>query len=154
MDASVRVDTKELVGRLKGFFSKCWQRFGQLLKYGFWGILVTLFNLLLLYLFVEGRMHYLVANVLSYSIAVVVSYFTNSYFVFTSSEKKSFVHFVKFLIVRIISIACDSSLLYITVSIFALPLMPAKVAISFLIILLTYLANKLYVFGKKRTNEE
>lgn len=127
---------------------KFWNRARELIKYGFWGVVTTLLNLALYYILVRFGLYYLISNVVSYIIAVILSYFFNNWFVFNQVEKEkiSIKKMSKYFLIRVLSIGLDSGLLYGCVSIFHFNQMLSKLFVSFLIIMLTYLLNKKFVF--------
>lgn len=121
----------------------------ELIRYGFWGGVTSLLNLVLFFLFVHMGIPYLISNISTYWIAVIVSYFFNKKFVFKrDEEKKNCKELIKYFLVRILSVLADSSLLWISVDIFMFNIMISKSAISIFIIMLTYFLNKLFVFQK------
>jgi putative flippase GtrA len=128
----------------------------ELIKYGFWGVITTIFNLFLFYLMIYVGMHYIVANVFSYFLAIILSFYLNKHYVFKRNiEKSGWITFTKFVVVRIISIVIDSSMLVFLVSFLEISLIPAKIFLSILIIVGTYIINRLFVFevskrGKKQ----
>ena len=127
----------------------------EMLRYAFFGGVTTILNLLMYYFMVELDMNYLIANVLSFVIAVVISYYFNKKWVFIekrSRDRKN--EFIRYVLVRFFSIVLDSLLLYIAVSCLRQDKMLSKVFISGGIILATYLLNKIYVFEKGKRNEE
>lgn len=127
---------------------KYWNRAFELIKYGFWGVVTTLLNLALYFVLIRFGIYYLISNVLSYIIAVIVSYFFNNFFVFNQVEKEkiSIKKIFKYFLIRILSLGLDSALLYGCVSIFHLNQIWSKLFVSFLVIMLTYLLNKKFVF--------
>ena len=84
------------------------KRLTEIIRYGFWGVISTGINLILFYLFVFMHLQYVVANVVSYVVAVFASYYFNKRFVFTSKTGKSVWMLIKYVLIRTISIAADS----------------------------------------------
>ena len=90
----------------------------EFLGYGLAGGACTYVNLLLFVVMERMGMHYLLANTLSYIVAVVINYFLNSHLVFKSAGKtqtETVKEFTKFVVVRLLSLAADNSLFYIAV---------------------------------------
>ncbi|MBR2473501.1 MAG: GtrA family protein [Clostridia bacterium] len=145
------------------------QRIIELIKYGFWGGITTLINLALFALLDSFNvMHYIIANGIAYAIAVVINYVCNKLFVFKSndgiplSKRESTVEFIKFVILRIISLAVDSALFFVLVELlediiiinigFITTRLIIRFILSTVIILATYIINKLFIF--KSTNKK
>lgn len=98
-------------------------------------------------------MNYILGNVISYGIAIVISYIFNKKFVFETSEKNTHndetIQIIKYFVVRILSISIDSGLLWVFVEIAHVKVYMSKIIVSVLVILLTYLVNKCFVFKIK-----
>ena len=125
----------------------------ELVKYGFWGGITTCLNLILFYLLDSMNiMHYLVANGISYAIAVVVNYICNKLFVFNAPDQTArgkrelTVQFIKFIVMRLVSLLIDSVLFYIVVDLLGAPKLPGRVVLSALIIMGTFVFSKLFIF--------
>lgn len=120
----------------------------SLFKYGFFGLLSTGINFLLLYILMKMGVYYIVSNIISYIIAVYLSYYFNKWWVFSSGEEvdKSIVK-IKYFFIRIISLFIDSILLYLCVDMLRKDIFVSKVLISILIIFVTYLINRYYIFS-------
>lgn len=120
----------------------------ELVKYAFWGCVTTAVNLLLFQLFVVLGMPYLLSNVVSYIIAVILSYIVNSKFVFQSADHKA-TNQLKFYFMRVVSITVDSLLLMLIHEVFGVALLLSKIIVSAIIISSTYLGCKLWIFKSK-----
>lgn len=92
------------------------------------------------------------ANTLSYIIAVVINYFLNKKYVFKTVNNEKLgrcIEFVKFFVVRMISLLIDNSLFYLVVDILHVNIYLGRIALSTLIIMSTFVINKVFVFKKK-----
>ena len=122
----------------------------EFVRYIFFGIITTLLNLLLLKVFVDLNIYYILANTIAYIIAVIFNYIFNQKYVFLSSEKgnilKSNRQFIKFFLVRIFSLLVDNGFFYLFVTIFKFPLYWSKLILTIIIIAGTFLFNKFFVF--------
>lgn len=141
------------------------ERIIEIIKYGFWGGVTTLINLVLFSLLDSlGIMHYILANGIAYAVAVVINYVCNRAFVFnsqkdiTSSKKENAMQFLKFIVLRIISLAVDSVLFFILVELFEdlvvikigfiTTRLVIRVGLSAIIIMTTYFINKIFIFTR------
>lgn len=123
----------------------------ELVKYGIYGGITTIINLVLFYIFNELNMYYLLANAISYIIAVIINYILNKLYVFetnNNSMKQNFIEFIKFMFVRLGSLVIDSFLFYVVVDIMKINVYVGRIGLSIIIILLTYVVNRLFVFKK------
>lgn len=124
----------------------------ELIKYGMYGCITTAINLILLYAFIkELGMHYLLSNSVAYSIAVVISYILNKKYVFKTDGgtiNNTKIEFIKFVSVRIVSLFADNALLYFIVDVLKINLFVGKILSSVIIILSTFVLNKVFVFKK------
>ena len=93
----------------------------ELIRYIFFGAITVGINILLLKIFIDLGVYYILSNIISYFIAVVINYIFNKYYVFKNFEtKKTKVinkQFLKFIGMRMISLILDNFLFYICVSI-------------------------------------
>lgn len=122
----------------------------EILRYGFWGAVSTGINLSLFYIFVFMHLQYVAANVVSYVVAVFVSYYFNKRFVFTNPAEKSVWMLIKYVLIRTISIAADSGLLVFLHERLNIDIALAKLLDSALIISLTFIFSKFWVFSNSR----
>lgn len=124
----------------------------ELIKYGIYGCITTAINLFLLFFFIkELGMHYLLSNSVSYAIAVVINYIFNKKYVFKtdgSTVNSTRIEFIKFVSVRIASLFADNALLYLIVDVIKIDLLVGKILSSLIIILSTFVLNKVFVFRK------
>lgn len=134
-------------------WKQLWAKFAELIKYGLFGVITTAINLLLFALFKELGMHYLWANTVSYIIAVIINFVFNQRYVFEQTAKRGsknyWIQFVKFVVLRIVSLGVDNGLFYVLVTIFGWPVYPSRIGLSIVIILVTYIINKIFIFRKK-----
>lgn len=119
-----------------------------ILKYGFWGGITTLINLILFYVFSEVGLYYLIANALSYYIAVLINFLFNYYLVFDNvkSDKSLLWKFWNFCVLRTASFLVDSLLFFILVSILDLNKYISRVFLSIVIILFNFIWSKNKIF--------
>ena len=124
------------------------ERIVELIKYGFWGIVSVGVNLALFYLMLHLGVQYVTANVISYILAVVCSFFFNKYLVFQKADKSrsQVAQGVKYFAMRAISVAVDSGLLVFLHEVCGLNVTVSKVVDSIIIIGGTFVVSKLFIF--------
>ena len=109
------------------------------------GVLTVVVNTFA-YKFLNFMMGDIEANTLAFFIAVLFAYWTNSVFVFqTGIAAKSF---VEFMAMRICTLPIDDGGMFLLLNIGVNDLI-AKVSVNAVIIVLNYLASKLFIFKKK-----
>jgi len=140
----------------------------ELVKYGFWGGISTVLNIFLYFILSRIGVYYLVANIISYFIAVIFNFFLNKKFVFTQSftsengndtklnekSKSDKKQFIQFIMIRLVSLVVENILLYILVSIIGWPDIYCKLGLSAFTILATYFINKNIVFKNSVNKNE
>lgn len=123
----------------------------QIFKYGIFGVVTTIFNLILFYILNNIGINYILSNTISYMMAVLVSYFLNKIYVFKSEENNSSANLkqgLKFTIVRLLSLFIENLFLIILIDVIKINIYTSKISVSILIILSTFVVNKWLVFKK------
>ena len=127
----------------------------EIFKYGISGTITTLINLYLFKIFVNFEINYILASVVSYIISVVISYFLNQRYVFLDSARgntlKAKKQFLKFLIMRMLLLLIDTVLFFIIVSILKFPIYWSRLILTIIMISVTFVLNKWFIFVKKKT---
>jgi len=121
------------------------KKYKEIILYGIFGVITVLINLVLYKLFLDLKMHYVVASLVSYVIASLISYFFNTYFVFHSEKLKlkgEMIRIAKYFVVRIWSVIVDTLLLMLAVEVFKLDEFYAKPVVSVIVISMTFILNK------------
>lgn len=128
-------------------------KYNSVIMYLIFGILTTLINIVC-YFLLYNCLH--VSNVISTSIAQVVSilfaYITNKLWVFDSKSWKFSVicyEIVSFFGFRALSALFDIGFMWITVSLLSLWPLGMKITSNVVVVILNYIASKLFVFRKK-----
>ena len=121
----------------------------EIFRYGISGATTTIINLYLLKVFIDFGMYYILANIISYTISVVVNYILNQRYVFsyTLEAKKQF---MKFIIMRILSLIIDTILFYVAISFFKFPIYWSRLVLTIVMILVTFVLNKWFIFIDKK----
>lgn len=140
---------KELIKKLKDkLFTK------EMISYLVFGVLTTAVSLVSFRLFDEVlKIHYIASNVISWVIAVTFAYITNKLFVFESKSWE--VNLVvkeaaAFASARILSLLFETGFITFAVEIIHMEEFPAKIIASVFVIIINYIASKLFIFKKKK----
>ena len=126
-------------------FIKMKSEFIRFVKYGFCGVASTSINYLLFFLFLYFHINYILCNVGSYVIAVVISYLLNDKLVF-EGKKKSVAKVFKYIASRVFLIALECFFLLLCVEAVGVNVVIAKIVISFVLLIVSYFINKWMVY--------
>ena len=126
----------------------------EIFKYGISGTITTFINLYLLKVFIDFGLYYILANIIAYIISVIINYILNQRYVFSNSARGNTLEarkqFLKFLIMRLLSLIIDTALFYVVVSIFKFPIYWSRLILTIVIILITIILNKWFIFVNKK----
>lgn len=121
----------------------------ELIKYGFFGVLTTVINYLLYIGMIELQMHYVISNLVSYSVAILLSYWFNEKYVFNDSKKNRLRKFIVYLLNRAVLIFIDNLLLVGCVEGVKLSPQISKIVVSVFLLAVNYLISKFVIFRKE-----
>lgn len=134
---------------LKSLFVK----YKQIISYLFFGVLSTLLSFLIWWVCNDLlKMHYQIANIVSWIFAVLFAFFTNKLYVFESKDKslKTIANeILKFYFFRLVTLLVDIVAMYIMVELMQLNEIIAKIISTFIVIFGNYLFSKFFIFKKK-----
>lgn len=123
------------------------RRIVEFIRYGFWGMISVIINLLLFYIFVAVHCPYIIANMVSYILAVIFSYIVNNKYIFQGNRKNNDkIKKIKYFLMRGSSIFVDSLLLAFFYQICGFTLILSKIIDSVLLIISTYILSKYWIF--------
>ena len=116
--------------------------------YIFFGVLTTIVNILVYFLFVNLHVNYLVSNVLAWFFSVLFAYVTNRRGVFKSEKSNVLKEASLFYGGRIFSGIIDTGLMYLFIGILSIGDFTSKIIIQTIVVILNYLISKLIIFKK------
>ena len=90
------------------------------------------------------------ANIVSWSLAVIFSYLCNRKYVFNSINKNIKTEMISFFISRLFTLLIDMLGMYITVSVFNLNDKIMKIIVQIIVVILNYIISKFLVFRRKQ----
>lgn len=129
-----------------------YERFRELFWYGVFGVITTVVNVVVFWLFSDVfRLHYMTANVVAWIIAVAVAYVSNKLWVFESRSWACSVWIlecISFVGARLATGLLDMGLMYLMISIIGVSKMWAKLISNVAVIIGNYALSKLVVFKK------
>ena len=129
------------------------QKYWDILVYLFFGVLTTIVNYAV-YLPLYNYLHFsaTLSNIISWVAAVAFAYLTNKPFVFKShdwSAKVVIPELTKFVMCRIGSGFAETLIIFLTVDVLRWDGNIMKLLTSVLVVVLNYIASKLFVFRKR-----
>lgn len=141
-----------LIQKIGKLIVDLYERFRELFWYGVFGVLTTIINMVAFWLFSDVlNVHYLVANVIAWVIAVAFAYVTNKLWVFESKSWERSIWIpecISFVSARLATGLLDMGLMYLMISIIGVPKMWAKLISNVVVIIGNYVLSKLVVFRK------
>ena len=133
----------------------------EVILYLFFGVIATILNIVLFYLFViEWNMSTSLGNILDTIICVLFQYFTNRIWVFKSSNKGKIAikEFFQFIIARSITAIIDQIFIVIGVDIVVVKFISSsqqsifsigiKILSNIIVVILNYIFSKYFIFNK------
>jgi len=123
----------------------------QFVKFGVVGVSSTVIDwgiyLLLTRIF---GIFYLMAKILSFSVALFNSYFWNRRWTFRSNDPKKLHEFIKFLFISIVGVVLNSSIMYISVEHLKLNDLYGLFLATIIVMFWNFTANKFYTFRESQ----
>lgn len=134
------------------FIIKMYRKYEEAVNYLFWGGVAFVLSTVLFYLFANVMDIYeQIANILSWIICVIFTYFTNRTFVFKSKLKgfkNIFKEFKDFVTARLLTLVLENAILFVMIDLLTINNMISKLAGQFVVIVSNYFLSKLWIFKK------
>lgn len=129
------------------------QKHREIILYIFFGCCTTAVNYITYFLCVNiFSIDYIISNIIAWIVGVLFAYFTNRGMVFQSqvSGTKNFLkEMTAFFGARLFSLIVETVLLYVFVNWLLMNAFIAKLILAVVVVILNYIASKLFVFRKK-----
>lgn len=129
-----------------------WRKYREQITYVFFGGMTTLVNMAAFYLFDKTGMEILLSTGIAWVLSVLFAYGTNRRFVFASSAS-GFIPVLRemggFFLCRALSGLLDMGIMYVFAEKMGLPGMGVKIASNVFVIIVNYIASKLWIFRKQ-----
>lgn len=97
-----------------------------------------------------AHLYYIIAGVISFTIAVTWSFYINSKWTFKVEKDTSWNRYIKFIVANLISMIISLSLLFMAVDILGWHDMMAKLVSAVFVAMLNFSINKYWTFGTRR----
>lgn len=128
----------------------------EIINYLIIGVLTTVVSLATYYICVitflnpNNSLELQIANIISWTIAVLFAYVTNRKYVFESKEKNILKEGLKFASSRLLTLFIDMACMFLFVTIFKINDKIAKLIVQVIITVLNYIISKFLVFNEKK----
>lgn len=134
----------------KSFLKSVFEKYKEAILYIIFGVLTTIVSITVFWFFTEiVVIDELIANIISWIVAVLFAFLTNRKWVFAVNEKRNFfLQAVKFYSGRLITLLIEEVIIFIFITLLSLNSLMVKIASQFVIIVLNYIISKIYVFKK------
>lgn len=123
----------------------------RFIRFGIVGVMNTLITIVSFWILSKIGVGYITANIISYLIGVVNSYFFNSRWVFKVDSKKSS-RGVRFLIINLIVLVINTGLLILFVDKVGLNKYVAQILVIGICMVLNYFLNRKWTFSEEVKN--
>ena len=138
-----------MINRIKKLYIK----YKELILYGIFGVCTTLINIVAFYLLdtIMGC-QLIVSNVVAWGFAVIFAFVTNKLYVFESGSWKcsqAVKEIIQFFTVRLLTLFIDTFLMWLLIEIVSANSLFAKIVVNVIVIVLNYVASKLWIFSSK-----
>ena len=120
----------------------------KFIKFGFVGILNTTITFVVYTLLVKLGVYYVIANVIGFCAGAANSYAINSRWVFAS--RKDIAEAARFFTISGVCLAISSALIYFFVDVANFQKIVAQVFVIPVVMIINFVLNKLWVFGRER----
>ena len=130
---------------------KYYTKYREVINYLIAGVLTTIVSIISFELFKNiFKIHYIISNILSWTVAVIFAYIINRRFVFNSktTDKQKIKEFINFIACRIATLVIETAFLYLMVDIIKINTDIAKLIAQFITIVLNYIFSKFFTFKK------
>lgn len=129
-----------------------YSKYRHFILYGFIGGVCTLVDIGVYYLLGHTSLHYLAANVISYNVGIIFSFFLNRHYNFKVKDK-AVSRFCSFYLISLIGMALCEGMLWMLVDGFGMNSLLAKVLATFFVGLVQFLCVKRITFKKSVANK-
>ena len=131
---------------------KLYKKYEEIINYLIVGVLTTLVSIGTYGLFAKIiGINYLISNIISWVVVIVLNYVFSKIFVFKNKEKEKkqvFIQIYQFVKYRLFSLIIDILLMYAFVELVKIDDMISKIIVQVIVIVLNYVFSKIFVFKK------
>lgn len=127
-----------------------YKKYKEQILYLFFGGLTTLISIAVFALFTKViPLDELIANIISWVIAVLFAFVTNKLWVFEAAENRGVIRqMLSFFVGRLATLGVEEVVLFVFIKLLSLNSMAVKTAAQIVVIVLNYIISKIFVFKK------
>ena len=119
----------------------------ELILYVVFGVLTTLVNILVYFLFVRGfHVHYIYSNIVAWVASVLFAYVTNRIWVFESKSTNIIKEISLFFGGRLFSGILDTALMYLFIDLLSFGDIFSKIVVQVIVVIMNYVLSKFVIF--------
>lgn len=119
----------------------------ELISYIFFGILTTVVNIVVYYIFGDVLgINYVISNIIAWFLSVLFAYITNRIWVFESENDNILKEIILFFGGRLFSGVVDTLLMVLFIEVLLIGDFISKIIIQVIVVILNYVISKLIVF--------
>ena len=119
----------------------------ELILYVIFGVLTTLVNILVYFLFARGfHVHYLCSNIVAWVASVLFAYVTNRIWVFESKSSNIIKEISLLFGGRLFSGILDTALMYLFIDLLLLSDVFSKIVVQVIVVIMNYVLSKFVIF--------
>ena len=137
---------------------KIYRKYKEAIDYLFWGGVAFVLSMVLFYIFANVlNIYEQIANIISWIICVIFTYFTNRIFVFQSKVrgiKRIFKEFKDFVTARLLTLVMENAILFVMIDLLTINNMISKLVGQFVVIVSNYFLSKLWIFKKEKSKDK
>ena len=128
----------------------------QFVKFGLVGILNTAvdFGIFTFLNYLIGEHYYRISQIISYSCAVLNSYYLNKSWTFQAGRRFNLIEMLKFLTINLISLGVSIFFLTLFHEKYQIGILWSKVGATFFSVIINFFGNKYWVFNKDQIFDE
>ena len=123
----------------------------EMILYLAFGIVTTIISISVFWFFTSViPLNELVANVISFIVAVFFAFLTNRKWVFNVSDKQGFFKdAVKFYLGRLLTLLIEEGIIFVFITLLSFDSLTVKITAQLIVIILNYIISKIFVFKQK-----
>lgn len=155
----MKEDIFDKIMRLPGLriLNPFYKKYKEVLLYLFFGVCTSVISILSYSIAdVLLGINELIANIISWILAVLFAFFTNRVWVFqsaTHSGREFAIQLANFFGGRVVTLIVEEVIILIFITILDFPSIPVKVVAQIVVIVLNYIISKFWVFKKKNEDK-
>lgn len=121
----------------------------EVILYLFFGGLTTIISIAVFMLFTTVLpLNELIANIISWVIAVLFAFLTNRKWVFDDKGQGFFLSAIKFYVARVTTLLVEEGIIFVFITLLSCNSLLVKISAQIIVIVLNYVLSKIFVFKK------